>query len=52
MRHVVNVTTRRDADKNQIVTNINYGQKSLFNFIKTFNTQIKMASDKIYTKEY
>ena len=38
------MTTRKDGDKNQIITNYN-------GFSKTINNQIKMASDKTYTKK-
>ena len=50
MRPVINVTTRRDGDKNQIVTNINYDQNQLSGFLKKINQQIKMALD--YTHMY
>ena len=46
-----NITTRKDGNKNQIVTNTNYGQNSLFIFLKTTNDQIKLGSDKIYTQK-
>ena len=49
MRLVIKMTTRKDGDKNQLITNINYDQNSPF--FETFNYRIKMASDKIYGKE-
>ena len=45
------MTTRKDGDKNQIVSNINYDQNSLSIFLKIINNQIKMASDKTYTEK-
>ena len=42
------MTTRKDGNKNQIVTNNNYDQNSLSIF---WNNQTKMASDKIYTQK-
>ena len=40
-RTVINVTTRKDSDKNQIITNINYDQNSLSLFWKQLNTKSK-----------
>ena len=34
MRPLINVTTRKDGDKNQVTTNINYDQHSLSIFLK------------------
>ena len=57
-RPVINVTTRKDSDKNQIITNINYEQNSLSLFWKQLNTkskwhQIKPKKEKdpVYHKE-
>ena len=44
------MTNRKDDNKNQIITNINYDQNSLSIFLKTTNNQIKKASDKIYAQ--
>ena len=40
MRPLINVTTRKDVDKNQRIANINYSSD---NQKKTINSQIKMA---------
>ena len=50
MRPVINVTTRRDSDKIQIITNINK-DKTRCSFFKTINHHIEMTSDKTYIKE-
>ena len=42
------MTTRKDGNKNQIITNIIYDQNLLSIFLKTINNQIKKASDKTY----
>ena len=51
MKPVINMTTRKNRDKNQIIININFNQNSLSIFLKTINYQIKMTSDKTHTQE-
>ena len=45
------MTSRKDGDKNQMISNINYDPKLVVHFLKIINNQIKMASDKTYTKK-
>ena len=46
MRPAISVTTRKDGDKNQIITNINYDQNSLSIFLKQLITKPKWHQKK------
>ena len=41
MKPVINVTTRNEGDKNQIIKNINYDQSSLSIFLKQLINKLK-----------
>ena len=51
MRPVINVTARKDGDKNQMITNINYNQNSLFIFLKSIITKSEWHQIKLLLKE-